>query len=486
MAAPQTDLLYGRSLNTLFRRCVVNCPSLAPDCPECPEDETCSLVSQSCQACQRTVCISLNAVSGGNAPEKPVSSNVGAIAGGVIGGLAVVAVIIFAWIYLRKKRGNNAVGQQQWEPNTYEKQESLAGSRAARQSTVGSIASTVFTRASNVIQIAYIPGVTNRSPPDTPGLLVPPVPPLPSQDQHFFMPGDIRDSVWSQMTEDDRKSISPSLARSSVATTIYRHDAIVSPVPAQQALRAKAAVVSVKTGGNSPNDSPRSSTPVVPPITALHIDKAKAVGAKIEKKNDKAASHEKKFAGSIVARSMVARPVNLTKSPRSPRFKTSIISEGEEPSNPRITVSQASSLKNEPARIAELPGDLSTIPNPPRVAELPGDLSSAIPNHSNRVAELPGDRPKNRQSGQSVAVTVIEDSPSIKQSPFDDSHASPDKLSPSATKPEESEKPTSSENHSSNQSSSQQSHDQQIKPNKPEISFQRSMSPFDDNNEVKP
>ncbi|OAX77292.1 hypothetical protein ACJ72_08412 [Emergomyces africanus] len=479
MAVPQTDLIYGRSLNTLFRRCVVNCPAEAPPCPDCAKGETCSLVSQSCQACQRTVCISLGDVGHGGAAEKPASSNVGAIAGGVIGGLAVVAVLLLAWLYFRKKRANNAAAQQQWESEAYEKPQSLASSRVARQSTVGSIASTVLTRASNVIQIAYIPGVTNRSPPDTPGLLVPPVPPLPtnngsnySQDQHFFMPGDIRDSVWSQMTEDDRKSISPSLARSSVATTIYRHDAIVSPIPAQQALRAKAAVVSVKSGVNSPNESPRSSTPVVPPITALQLDKANAVGAKMEKKNDKAASNEKKFAGSIVARSMVARPVNLKsprspRSPLSPRSKASTISEGEESSsNPRITVSQASSLKNEPARIAELPGD----------------LSSAIPNPS-RVAELPGDQPNKRQSGRSVAVTVIEDSPSIKQSPFDDSHASPDNSNKQfPTKSEGSEKQTPNENASHTDSSQfpEQQNNQEA-----EILLQRSMSPFDDKNEVK-
>ena len=45
----------------------------------------------------------------------------------------------------------------------------------------GSIASdsTILTRASNLIQIAFIPGVTNRSADQTP-LLFPPIPPLPS------------------------------------------------------------------------------------------------------------------------------------------------------------------------------------------------------------------------------------------------------------------------------------------------------------------
>merc|ERR1711981_1254864 len=81
-----------------------------------------------------------------------------------------------------------------------------ARSRASTH-TVASMASTVLTRASNIIQIAYMPGVTNRSAPSTPGLLVPPVPPIPIalsdagtpryEQEHFFMPGDLRDSTYS-------------------------------------------------------------------------------------------------------------------------------------------------------------------------------------------------------------------------------------------------------------------------------------------------
>jgi hypothetical protein len=133
-----------------------------------------------------------------------------------------------------------------------------------------SIASTVLTRASNIIQIAYIPGVTNRSTPSTPGLLVPPVPPIPIalatpssrqtyEDQHFFMPGDLRDSTYSGMT--DRTSY----ARTSVASTIYGKNAVVSPVPAQTVIRGKAAVVSVSKSGGA--NTPAEMTPPVP-----HVD----------------------------------------------------------------------------------------------------------------------------------------------------------------------------------------------------------------------
>lgn len=144
--------------------------------------------------------------------------------------------------------------------------------RDARASThtVQSIASSVMTRASNIIQIAYIPGVTNRSAPSTPGLLVPPVPPIPIalggahspsyEDQHFFMPGDLRDSTYSNMT-DGRLSYAPT--RASVASTIYGKQAVV-PMPAQTIVRGKAAVISVKSGPSSTVGG--DLTPPVPSI----------------------------------------------------------------------------------------------------------------------------------------------------------------------------------------------------------------------------
>lgn len=170
--------------------------------------------------------------------------------------------------------------QENWvedeaEHDAVEKQD-FAMRRDARASThtVGSIASTVLTRASNIIQIAYIPGVTNRSGPHTPGLLVPPVPPIPialstattpgyeDHDQHFFMPGDLRDSTYSGMS--DRTSYAN---RSSFASTIYGKNAIVSPLPAQTVIRGKAAVVSVGSGGaHSPGE-------IAPPVPTVNYDR---------------------------------------------------------------------------------------------------------------------------------------------------------------------------------------------------------------------
>ena len=167
--------------------------------------------------------------------------------------------------------------QQYEQENWAEEQDEQAPSEkdfAARRDqrasthTVGSVASSVLTRASNIIQIAYIPGVTNRSAPSTPGLLVPPVPPIPIalsstpstpryEQEHFFMPGDLRDSTYSGYS--DRTSY----ARQSVASTIYGKNAVVAPVPATTVIRGKAAVVSVnKSNASSPGDL----TPPVPNV----------------------------------------------------------------------------------------------------------------------------------------------------------------------------------------------------------------------------
>jgi hypothetical protein len=189
--------------------------------------------------------------------------------------VAIAIGVYLVWRFCIKTK------RQQYEDENWDKfpqetsdEKDFAMRRDARASThtVGSIASTVLTRASNIIQIAYIPGVTNRSAPSTPGLLVPPVPPIPIaissastpsyEDQHFFMPGDLRDSTYSAMT--DRTSYAP---RSSVASTIYGKNAVVSPVPAQTVIRGKAAMVSVKSSGaNTPGD-------ITPPVPSVDFNK---------------------------------------------------------------------------------------------------------------------------------------------------------------------------------------------------------------------
>ncbi|KAL9019875.1 MAG: hypothetical protein Q9185_002817 [Variospora sp. 1 TL-2023] len=274
----------------LFKRCVT-CPDIRPSCSGCAAGQVCSLIPRNCDQCARTQCIGGgNAASAENGAPQPKSaaSAAGPIAGGVIGGIIVVMIITFlVWRFCIKKK-REEFDQKEWrEPMAAESEKNdddFRMQRNARASThtVGSIASTVLTRASNIIQIAYIPGVTNRSVESSPDLLIPPVPPIPAaspsmsavstpqpgqQDQHYFMPGDLRDSTYSGYTSDDRNSyarssMTPTMFRNSVATTAYRNNAVINPVPAQKIIRGKATAVSLKSNEkNSPVETPRSATP---------------------------------------------------------------------------------------------------------------------------------------------------------------------------------------------------------------------------------
>jgi hypothetical protein len=190
------------------------------------------------------------------------------------------------WKFWLKGRRHEV--EDDWDDQDYplEKPDNsvFSRNRDARSSThtVASMASTVLTRASNIIQIAYIPGVTNRTGSSSPGLLVPPVPPIPipttpstvnsSQfggEQHFFVPGDLRDSTYSDMSSIDGRrpgSIASSLQRNSVATTVYRDSAVLNPMPATAVFATKAAVVSVKSGLSNVNSPALTSisTPQIP------------------------------------------------------------------------------------------------------------------------------------------------------------------------------------------------------------------------------
>lgn len=256
------------------------CPAETPKCPTCPSGQLCALIPQNCDKCQRTECVA-QSVPSSPTPEPTTKSsskpNVPAIAGGVIAGVVLIAVFTYlVWRFCIKNK-RQQYEQDDWIEDPVESlptEKDFAMRRDARASThtVGSIASTVLTRASNIIQIAYIPGVTNRSAPSTPGLLVPPVPPIPIalssassspryEHEHFFMPGDLRDSTYSGMS--DRTSY----ARNSVASTIYGKNAVVSPLPAQTVIRGKAAVVSVKHNGGG------SSGELTPPVPIVDYNK---------------------------------------------------------------------------------------------------------------------------------------------------------------------------------------------------------------------
>jgi protein OPY2 len=276
----RTNKVAGFTLTKRGEVCLVCDNSKKLVCPEnCEKGWHCEFVyPMNCREfCPRAICKQGEELT--EAPQSGASTNVGGIAGGVVGGLAVIAAITYlVWRYcIRARRQAIALPTYDATEKSTQDSESFTERRDNRASThtVGSMASTVLTRASNIIQIAYIPGVTNRAA-VSPTVLVPPVPPLPlavsqanspaPSDQHFFVPGDLRDSTYSALsgysdrTSYARTSYAP---RSSVASTIYGKNAVIV-APAQTGMRAKPAMVSVKSGFS--NGSVGSATPPVPSV----------------------------------------------------------------------------------------------------------------------------------------------------------------------------------------------------------------------------
>lgn len=189
-------------------------------------------------------------------------------------------IMFFLWRFWIKKRREQQDMEAEWEDDDIAQQKgtrqfSAMRSDAASTRTRGSIANSILSRASNIIQIAYIPGVTNRSGSNS-ILANTPVPPIPAQyansqpksplsnegDALFFRPGSLRGSTYSDGSSvrsgnrDTKYSITPSLARSSMMSDVYRDDATTEPMPATQVVRAAPRMVSVKgSSASSPSES---------------------------------------------------------------------------------------------------------------------------------------------------------------------------------------------------------------------------------------
>ncbi|KAI9789123.1 MAG: hypothetical protein M1816_006373 [Peltula sp. TS41687] len=430
------------TLRTLFRRCV-QCPDETPSCPVCPEGSQCALSGQTCAQCASTSCgpVGLSGSAGRASTRK---TNVGAIAGGVVGGIAVVVILTWlVWRFCIKARRQRYEEEETAEEKAeHEKTDRFTMTLNDRASmhTVGSTNSTVFTRASNIIQIAYIPGVTNRSPPQTPGLLVPPVPPLPHgstfnpvntpvmhQDQHFFMP-DLRDSTYSGLSDSTfpRDSVAPSLARSSVATTIYRNNAVVNPVPVQTGIRGKAAVVSVKSSSqNSPNES-RAPTP---PMPAIDHEKYATKGLNVKGASDldqrgrppsPAFSVGSTFLNGTanMAKAVTARPVSVRRPSNHGQINRgdrSLADAIHAANSMRSKADSHSTLSRSPSGASKHSRALRHDPRSSNLDEISDD-------------EEPGARARKSLIGhqRDSGHTVIDDTPiSPYQSPFSDTHAMP-------------------------------------------------------------
>ena len=394
-------------MRTLFRRCL-DCGTSTPACPSCAAGEKCSLSLSSCNVCASTSCVKIADSDSSTGQVTTTSSHksvAGAIAGGVIGGIVVIILIIYlVWRFWIKKRRQEFDGTEYPEEGSEKGGDAFSARRNARASThtVASIASSTLTRASNIIQIAYIPGVTNRSVESSPDPLAPPVPPIPAaastmnsaastpqigQEQHFFMPSNLRYSDYSEHS-DRPQSMAPS-----VASTAYRNNAVVDPVPAQTMMPGKATTVSVKSGRNSPTGHHRSPTPPMPAI------------------DPRKHGHMLFNTGSpIVARTATAKSVNVSRSTSTKTANNGAKKDysGSEPPRAALTIGQDRSIASSSPRHN---GNSSTFDDASSDEEIePNTLAGvSLMGHGRR----------------SPATTTIYDSPVSKQSSFKPTGSSP-------------------------------------------------------------
>lgn len=253
---------------TLFRRCV-QCPDQVPTCPQCADNEECSFTVGGCNACSSNTCVPKP----GASSSPSTSSPAGPIAGGVIGGIILVlAIVVLVTIFYKRKR-RAAEQTEDWATKlrdlpsqegekTPSDTRSFAEHRSHRQSTAS--VKTSASRQSNVIQIAYIPGVTSTA--QQSPEMIPPVPPIPAAgnttsphlatgNEQFFMINDLRPE--SSYT---RKSYANSFTnRSSITPSEYQGD-LMEAAPARAAYAARANPISVKS--NSRVASPTASPPL--------------------------------------------------------------------------------------------------------------------------------------------------------------------------------------------------------------------------------
>ncbi|KAI0838726.1 hypothetical protein F5Y06DRAFT_42644 [Hypoxylon sp. FL0890] len=392
------------SLNKRQNGCLI-CEGSAPTCPTCGDGEACQFTIQTCSQCPQAICVK-DPTADTSSTNTSSGPNVGAIVGGVIGGLAAIAIITYlVWRFcIKNKRAQYQ--PERWQGDVEQTKEGLENDFASRRSkrasthTVHSIASTVLTRASNIIQIAYIPGVTNRATPTSPTLLVPPVPPIPIahsdkgstspfDEQHFFVPGDLRDSTYSGISGySDRSSMARTsyAARSSVASTIYGKNAIVSPLPAQKGNFLKPSIVSVKS--RAPSSNSGSLTPPVPAVDYEKYDQpppspAFSIGATFFKN-----------ASASTATAVRPQMVRVGSGPKTVDVKSkSASTAGEEPDSPEPLVQLADSPKeresNAPTLIEDTPSvDQGPFADPPQSGHSKNSsLSAVIGESARRAAE---------------------------------------------------------------------------------------------------
>ncbi|KAI5210808.1 hypothetical protein E4T42_00693 [Aureobasidium subglaciale] len=425
-----------KALHSLFKRACLDCPGTTPSCPSCSGGKVCSLVPQSCDTCAYTTCVASN-----DGSPHHSGPNVAAIAGGVIGGIFFVGVLVFAfyWYVIRPRRIKL---EEEWEEEDQAENRksnfNMQRSERASVHTVHSVANSILSRASNFIPIAYIPGVMNRNGGEE---HVPPVPPIPAAhgpplsasssngDALFFRPGDLRDSTYSDTSSLDnrstffgRPSITPSLARSSIAT--YRDDAVVNPMPAQTVLRGKANVVSVKSGNSgTPTSTPPQNTPadeISNPLNRSASGRKLNIVMPASSDAIRPGSSNSDSSQQTLSSASYGKPVLLTlgsKTKPKGRFPVS----PDPQARPNVSSPLASSTTTTPdTEIDASPfADSASISSPQQQQQqttpkrTPGGLSAVIEETASARGSLPANKRLSRQQYQQVPRG---------QSPFGDEH----------------------------------------------------------------
>ncbi|KAH3663701.1 hypothetical protein OGAPHI_005102 [Ogataea philodendri] len=153
----------------------VSCTDSLPACPQCAETELCLQTSRTCSACPTRYCANSTTSSASSSASATTKSSslssakVGGIAGGVAAFAFLILVGLFYVLYKKwyKKRYPYGFFYYFEDDDDEQDKEQFIGDQVRQrrnsQSTLTTVANSVLTKASNVINVTYIPGVTTRN-----------------------------------------------------------------------------------------------------------------------------------------------------------------------------------------------------------------------------------------------------------------------------------------------------------------------------------
>lgn len=154
--------------------CVI-CSS-TPSCPQCGTNEQCSMTSQTCDNCPTTFCETI--VDPVSSTKNLSSAQVGGIAGGISGFIFLVVLLGLFYFFKRYRKNLDAdygfgISEEMKgfsgfddditdDPSQQRGYNSRNEQKRMSTHSLSTMTNSVFTKASNVLNIAYVPGVTSR------------------------------------------------------------------------------------------------------------------------------------------------------------------------------------------------------------------------------------------------------------------------------------------------------------------------------------